>query len=196
MGEGVYGRVCFIFPDADNSYIQRKDIPVAFVSEGKFLVSIGEATAREMLLRLGITAQNLDEQAARGTTFKLALFDDDGTVRRATWAGVEEVVNEYFPEKVAAKLERHWPDLPGVDWVTFAGKHKGTGMSCDQYLRAEDTVLNARKFLHWALHLTELFRGDGHCMDERMPGAKGPAEYFARNRPILGVYVVELETAL
>ena len=148
---------------------------------------------------IGVSASPLrlhpPDQIASGTRFKLVLFEDDGTVWPADWHGVFRAIEQYHPA-VASKVCRHrgalqqltWDELESQAGSTFAELDARDGlMNEDNYLKAADTPINARRFLAVALSLNKLYAGTGFTADERDPSARGSAEFFAANRLLCSV---------
>merc|ERR1712079_421155 len=114
----------------------------------------------------------------------MGLFDDEGDVFRANWAGVRSVVEKYYPQ-VVEKITPHWDTLQASSWEELGGPAfneriaKDGPMLPDCYLASHDTAMNARLFLMSTLYLTMYFKGDGYSYDGDVPGSE---EYFAMNR--------------
>lgn len=55
-------------------------------------------------------------------------------------------------------------------------------MTYERFKKSKPTLINARSFLYFTLHLRELFSGDGYTYTSS--GKRGLMEYFAPNKPI------------
>lgn len=86
---GVYGRLVYLIPGDDSkpgySLDERKYLVdthrrVAFVADGASWAKCIGDTATDILLRNGVESPFVDMMVEKGAKFKLALFDDDGTV--------------------------------------------------------------------------------------------------------------------
>uniref|UniRef100_A0A7S2UYZ7 Uncharacterized protein n=1 Tax=Fibrocapsa japonica TaxID=94617 RepID=A0A7S2UYZ7_9STRA len=162
--------------------------------------------ARGICLLLGFGEEWLDRKLASGTRFKLAIFPKtsvDGTL--ATWDGVENVVQKYYPE-VWGKVENHMPEIRSTDFteiqrlagydmqaVNLVGR-RGRAYDVDgesdseHYIslqrlqRREGTLVQVRQFLWDEIGIKGLFVGDGRTQNDA--GEQGPREFLARNLPI------------
>ena len=198
--EGVYGRLVYLRPDADEftATLVAPHRRAAFVADGASWAgpNFGRS-AQEILLRNGVEAEWIQSELSLGTRFKLVLFDDDdGAVWPADWAGVQRVVEAYYPE-LASKVQPHWAALKAKSWeqleeqagAAFSELDARDGpMTAARYASAEDTAPNARRFLAAALSLNRLFAGTGFT-------SGGTAEFFAANRALADVprdQIVEL----
>mmetsp|Transcript_85643 Transcript_85643/g.141826 ORF Transcript_85643/g.141826 Transcript_85643/m.141826 type:complete len:224 (+) Transcript_85643:54-725(+) len=182
LATGVYGRICFLRPE--RTHLVQPWVPCAFVADGAFWASLAELGlgARAMLNRVGLEDEIINQELEEGTTFSLALFDEDGGTWRADWAGVMRAVRTYFPS-CADKLEPHWSTLQSSWRELWVATGEKCSMSPEQFLGAEDTPASALLFLYSNLNVTQHFRGDGYT--ELLPhGGQGPAEYFATNRTV------------
>lgn len=132
--------------------------------------------------------------------FVLALFDDDGAVWPATWDGLEKAIDVYYPGEIAMKMKPHWPTLSRSTWNdleavagSFDALEEREGpMNLHSYLNADDTAVNARRFLANSLSVNRLFSGTGYTVDERNSQRKGTAEYFAANRLLTSIPAKQL----
>jgi hypothetical protein len=166
---------------------------VAFVADGaSWANSIGDS-ARDILLRNGVESSYIDSMVAAGTIFKLAIFDDDGTVYRADWDGVHRVLETFYPAQLS-KVEAHWSALctqsyPAIETQvgeSFEALELRVGkMSPDRYMAAEDTVASARLFLQHTLSLNSQYTGTGCTADDA--GGGGTPEFFADNRLLCSI---------
>ena len=193
--DGVFGRIVYLRSGADLATATLVDPSrrVMFVADGVSWAGRNFGLgAREILLRNGVQVEWIDEEIARGTRFKLVFFDEDGTIWKADWDGVQRAVETYHP-RVAEKIRPHWSTLRNRSWaeleaqfsVSFDSIEKSEGpMSEEAYLVAEDTAVAARRFLATALSLNRHFQGTGYTFDERGDGGGATAEFFAANRPL------------
>lgn len=99
------------------------------------------------------------------------------------------------------KMKPHWPtlgrstwnDLEAIAGSSFDALEEREGpMNLDSYLNADDTAVNARRFLANSLSVNRLFSGTGFTVDERNSKRKGTAEYFAANRLLTSIPAKQL----
>ena len=155
-------------------------------------------TATTTSIILCVTTCNLVGLPIEG--FVLALFDDDGAVWPATWDGLEKAIDVYYPGEIAMKMKPHWPTLSRSTWNdleavagSFDALEEREGpMNLRSYLNADDTAINARRFLANSLSVNRLFSGTGYTVDERNSQRKGTAEYFAANRLLTSIPAKQL----
>ena len=192
---GVFGRIVYLRSGADLATATLVDPSrrVMFVADGVSWAGRNFGLgAREILLRNGVQVEWIDEEIAKGTRFKLVFFDDDGTIWKADWDGVQRAVETYHA-RVAEKIRPHWSTLRHASWaeleaqfgVSFDSIEKSEGpMSEETYLVAEDTAVAARRFLTTTLSLNRHFQGTGYTFDERGDEGSATAEFFAANRAL------------
>eukprot|EP00927_Polykrikos_kofoidii_P073875 TRINITY_DN69891_c0_g1_i1.p1 TRINITY_DN69891_c0_g1~~TRINITY_DN69891_c0_g1_i1.p1 ORF type:complete len:243 (+),score=37.33 TRINITY_DN69891_c0_g1_i1:69-797(+) len=198
LGEGAYGRLVYLRPGVVEAdvWIVAAERRLAFVACGTSWANVIGFRAREILLRNGVQSSWIENEAALGTRFKLVVFDDDGKVWRADWEGVRRAVWTLYAGGVASKLESHWAAMHQVSWdeleaqagASFSELDEREGrMMADKYLSAEDTLVNARRFLAAELSMNRLFSGTGYTVDERAEDGRGTAEFLAANRPLTSI---------
>jgi hypothetical protein len=144
----------------------------------------------EIVLGIGKDRTWLDEKLREGMEWKLAVIPQ-AACELATWDGLFNMIQTYYPIDVAAKLLRWKDDLADTALVTTIEAHLTTGnvkddplhkdhMSEEAYLACEDTAVNARLFLWHSLGVNDQFTGTGYTTG-------GVDEYLMPNLPLAEV---------
>jgi nicotinamidase-related amidase len=126
-----------------------------------------------------------------GFEMKLVVCREGGNALLATWENVVTLVGTAYPA-IADRLKQHLPALKSTPFADFErdyghdmsvvdhdGPTNPAYMTYDRFVAAPDTTVNARAFLYFAIHLRELYAGDGFTYDNA--GAQGVKEYMALN---------------
>ncbi|MFA5020973.1 MAG: hypothetical protein WC517_02860 [Patescibacteria group bacterium] len=161
--------------------------------------------AFDLLLRVGWDHPYAVSKIRDGYKVKLVVFAEGGNALLCTWDNMIHLVGKAYPE-IDQKLRRWLPELKKLDFKKFdqielaygcdmsSIDHDGPSnpqyMTVERYKTAADTLVNARAFLYFAIHLRELFAGDGSTRDSL--GNVGVKEYMALNCPISELKDAEL----
>jgi len=161
----------------------------------------------DMLVEIGYEPNYIEHKVADGNQFKLVVFASGTSTGAllATWDNVVRVVGETYPD-VAQKLSFHLHNfktisfaeieaISGFDWsdVDKLGAADPRYMTHDRFRQSSGSLVEARAFLYFTVHLRELFSGDGYTYTSA--GVRGLSEYITANRPIQelgGAQLVEL----
>lgn len=148
----------------------------------------------DMLVEIGYETAYIDRKVAEGNRFKLIVFPEGGPAKLATWENVLDVVGNVYPN-VASKLARHAHGLIHTDFaeiehvagfnfsaVDKAGPTDPRYMTEERFRQSAGTLVDARAFLYFTVHLRELFSGDGYTYTA--DGRRGLMEYIVANKPI------------
>lgn len=135
-----------------------------------------------------------------GNQFKLVVFVEGAEARLATWDNVVSVVAAVYPDAAEALYR----NLDALKITSFAQIEKDAGfvfapvdkagaqddrfMTYERFLRSSGDLIATRAFLYFAIHLRELFSGDGYTYDAA--GNRGLMEYIVPNKSLneLGDY--------
>ncbi|MFA5124619.1 MAG: hypothetical protein WC473_02210 [Patescibacteria group bacterium] len=153
--------------------------------------------AFDLLLRVGWDFPYAVGKIKDGFHVKLVVFHEGGNALLCTWDNMITLVGKAYPE-IAQKIRRWLPELKKLDFRKFNEIEQAYGcdmsqvdhdgstnqqyMTVERYKTADDTLVNARAFLYFTVHLRELFAGDGSTRDSL--GNIGVKEYMALNCPI------------
>ena len=148
----------------------------------------------DMLVEIGYETAYIDRKVAEGNQFKLIVFPEGGPAKLATWVNVIDVVCDVYPS-IAAKLNRHRDSLAKVPFGEIerlagfdfsvadkAGPTDPRYMTEERFRQSAGTLVDARAFLYFTVHLRELFSGDGYTYTA--DGRQGLMEYIVPNVPI------------
>lgn len=155
-------------------------------------------TGYDMLVEIGYESDYIVRKIRdEGCQFKLVVFGDNGPAKLATWDNVIDVVSAVYPE-AAAKLARQQAamqqmsfdeveKLAGFDFsaVDAAGPNDSRYMTYERFRSSRGTMVEARAFLYFTVHLRELFSGDGYTYTA--DGRRGMMEYIVPNLPLTGL---------
>ena len=151
-------------------------------------------TGYDMLIEIGYDKDYLVRKVKEGNEFKLVVFPEGGPAKLATWDNVIEVVSGVYPE-VASKL---WSNLNALKSTPFKDIETKAGfdfsevdkigpsdlryMTYDRFKASAGSLMDARAFLYFTIHLRELFSGDGYTYTNE--GRRGLMEFIVPNKPI------------
>lgn len=148
----------------------------------------------DMLVEIGYEAEYIKHKVKEGNQFKLVVFREGGAAKLATWKNVVEVVAEVYPD-IAHKLYQNLDDMENTsfakiermagfdfDEIDKKGKSDSRFMTYERFQKCTGTLVEARAFLYFTIHLRELFSGDGYTYT--YDGRRGLKEYIVANKPI------------
>lgn len=158
-------------------------------------------TDYEALVEIGYEPNYIVRKVVdEGNQFKLVVFAEGGEAQLATWNNVAAIVAAAYPE-AAQYLYRDldalkvtpFADIERAAGFNFAevdkaGPQDGRFMTFERFKKSGGGLVAARAFLYFAVHLRELFSGDGYTYDAF--GNRGLMEYIVPNKPLneLGDY--------
>lgn len=160
----------------------------------------------DMLIEIGYEKNYIVRKVKdENCQFKLVVFGDNGPAKLATWDNTLEIVSGVYPE-IAAKLKKHARALAttpfdeierqaGFDFseVDKIGESDPRYLIFERYKSKAGSLIDARAFLYFTVHLRELFSGDGYTYTA--DGKRGMMEYIVPNLPITDLgesFVIDL----
>jgi nicotinamidase-related amidase len=167
-------------------------------------------TGYEMLIEIGYEKDYIIRKVRdEGCKFKLVVFGEGGPAKFATWGNVVDAVSVVYPD-IAPKLRKRLSELQsttfdaiervaGFDFsaVDAVGPTDLRYMTTERFRAAAGTLVDARAFLYFTVHLRELYTGNGYTQTAN--GQRGMMEYIVPNLPLdqLGEYeIVDLDIQL
>lgn len=164
----------------------------------------------EQLLTIGYTVDHIRRKVVdEGNRFKLAVWPAGGPAVTATWDHVVDTVAAVYPA-IAAKIEAQRDALKRTSWsqietaagysfkdIDTAGEKDPRFMTYERLQRASGSLIEVRAFLYHAVHLRELFKGDGYTYDAA--NVRGVAEYLVPNMrldALQGLTLLDIEVAI
>ncbi|MBN1803316.1 MAG: hypothetical protein JW891_17525 [Candidatus Lokiarchaeota archaeon] len=156
----------------------------------------------DMLVEIGYEKEYIQRKLNEGNEFKLVVFKEGGEAIIATWDNVINLVSKTYPN-ISNKIKDQIDDLKstsferieeeaGFDFskIDKIGKTDPRFMTHERYLESPNTLIAARAFLYFTVHLRELFSGDGYTYTT--DGKRGLTEYIVPNKRIsdLGEHVI------
>jgi hypothetical protein len=189
---------------------------VVMLTDSAGLESMPGKTGYEMLITVGHHPDHIKSKLATNHTYKFVLFPE-GEAFSAVWDNAFKIASQVYPDLrpffyqnyEALKAGDHTPSkgkteafrrieaLAGYSFMDADKKDDPRFMSYENYLKSGKGVVATRALFYHALHLRELYTGDGFTYDEN--GRKGVAEYFMLNKPIReisGAVVLDLDVRL
>ncbi len=164
----------------------------------------------DMLIEIGYEPSYIIRKVhAEGCQFKLVVFGEGGAAKPATWTNVIDAVSVVYPD-LTRKLNPHRARLATVPFdeierlagydfsaVDAAGPSDPRYMTEARFRSCVGTLVEARAFLYFTVHLRELYTGDGYT--RTADGRRGMSEYIVPNLPLqqLGQYqLIDLDIAI
>ncbi len=156
----------------------------------------------DMLVKIGYEKDYIQRKLNEGNKFKLVIFEEGGEADIATWDNVINLVSKTYP-KISNKLHDHIENLKNTSFESIEneakfdfseidklGKEDQRFMTYERYIESPNSLVAARAFLYFTVHLRELFSGDGYTYTS--DGKKGLTEYIVLNRKIseLGPHIM------
>ena len=164
------------------------------------LASMLGKSGYDMLITIGYEPDYIRHKIDQGNQFKLVVFPTGGAAQLATWDNMIDMVAQVYPDiadvarsfrarlKMAtfAQLER----TAGFSFLEIekAGSDDPRFMTYERFLQSDQSLVDFRAFLYFAVHLRELYAGNGYTKQE--DGPVGVPEYIIPNKPLseLGDY--------
>jgi len=148
----------------------------------------------DMLIEIGYERDYIQRKLDEGNQFKIVVFKEGGEAVLADWFNVLRTVSKTYPE-ISSKIQRHLSPLKNTPFSTIEtaagydfsevdknGKEDPYFMTYEKYKTSPDTLVAARAFLYFTVHLRELFHGDGYTYTA--DGDKGLMEYIVANKEL------------
>jgi nicotinamidase/pyrazinamidase len=194
--EGLLGRIIRgKRPEDFRTLSDDPDRKIIILTDSDGLEGLVGVPGFSILLRIGWDYPYAVKKIQDGYKVKLVVFREGGPAQLATWDGMMTVVGLAYPD-IKDRLAAWLPKLKIMSFaqinalyaggmnkdVDAKGKNETAYMTYERYLQSADTVENARAFLYYAIHLRELYAGDGYTYrDSIAPENRGVKEYMAPN---------------
>jgi len=176
------------------------DVTFAFCGGPDCLYQMMAKTQHEWLLLIGFEDEWIRKKHKQ-YNFKLLIFESSNEESFApTWENIfTRAIPLRFPgednKHLRNRILSHQQDLTAKSFneIEEIAKHMGfhgfrSGenghghLATEEFIKAENHLVNCRRFLRSALYLTPLFRGDGYT--GFADGRRGVKEYMVLSRPI------------
>jgi len=157
---------------------------------------------REILEKIGYTADYIDQLKRRNYSFKLVVFKQEESFLPATWDNVLQLAGKIKPQ-VLSKINHQLGRLKKGSFASiqgkapfifkdiyFEGRSHHDFMTFERYEKTSGNLWQTRALFYFEFRLTELFAGDGYTYDNK--GKRQGKEYIGLNRPIKSLHSYEV----
>lgn len=190
--EGICGRILRgKSPEDFETLTDDPDRKIIMLMGGDGLEKILGKTGYETLIDIGYMLDYIEYKVKSGFNFKIVIFNEGELAKLATWENLINLVSEIYPD-VKEKIEAKKDQLKNTPFLEIEksanrifniidkkGPEDPNFMTYKRFKESEGTLVDIRAFLYHAVHIRELYSGDGYTYDE--DGQQGLKEYIAPN---------------
>lgn len=211
---GLHGRIIRGHNPSDFETLSNdRDRPTVYLTDSDGLAAIlAEKTTHDMLKAVGYDDGHIGRLKGENTQFKIVVFPESESYP-ADWDGLLDLTLAVYPDTQAAigscrdRLKStpftHYEVMAGFEFGDHDKKTDPRFMSYDSrsdcadgetWLTSDKGLLSLRRLLYHALHVRELYRGDGFT--EGPDGQRNVREYLIHNKrisDIAGAQVADLQ---
>jgi len=195
VGNAIAGRIIRGKIPADFEKLSDDpDRKIVFLTDAAGLAKMLGKTGYEMLITVGHHPDHIQKQVNAGKSYKIVVFPAS-SASDASWDGLLKVTAEVYPD-LETDLRKYAAVFKGSAYSTFeisAGYkfHDADDpsdprfMTYDAYIASTRLPWQLRAFMYHALHIKELFKGDGYTYDEN--GKRGVREFLMANKRVVDI---------
>lgn len=199
--EGLCGRI--IRGKTPQDFERLSDDPsrlLVYLTDSEGLESLIGKRGYDQLVTIGHHPDHIVSQVSQGKSYKLVVFPEAEALV-ADWDGMLELTSKVYPEtapyckKYALEL-KSWPferyeALAGYRFKDVDDPANPKFMSFEKWQQSSKGLIHLRALLYHAIHVRELYRGDGYTYDEN--GTRGVKEYLLPNLKIEEIEGADVE---
>lgn len=167
---------------------------IVYLTDSDGLKSLIGKSGYDQLVAIGHHPDYIAKCVGEGKTYKLTVFPESAAIC-ADWDGMFELVRQIYPTVYPyCKKYRHelktWPfakieRLAGYKFKEHDDPSDPKFMSLENFEKSSKGLVHVRSFFYCAIHVRELYSGDGYTYDEN--GNRGVKEYLLPNVKITDI---------